>query len=621
MKSFILCSVFDCLLIFLSSHTTEEEGKEKKKGMPIISAGVVDKNGRVLIARQFLDISRARIEGLFHAFPRLRDANVKKQATFLDAGSVRYVYQPMESQLFLVLITTLNSNVIEDLSTLRMMSSVISDTLTGLRVRPEEIEMKGFRILFAFDEIVVGGKTECSSLEEVNTYLLMDSAEETIYLEHKQKLMEAAKKTTIEQARILKEKKMMGMARSSYDPYGGFGSDRSASEDGGGSERTYSGLGRFGSMGMDDGSSRSSATEYYTSAGSGVGSSSFSGSALGGANGGAYSQSSSSKPIAGMALGKKGMGLGSGGLAHGPLGGVGKGNEPGAAGGSGSTILSKVQREIGMGPSRSAGTATPGAASSGVDGSAGAGAGSGPVHVSVKVEEKIMVTQTRDGDVTSAEVKGELSLVIQDARCERIMLELQVPEDGVFAFKPHPKLNKELFAARGVLAMLDTSKSFPVQQSIMILQWKASPGVKVTPPLLFTCWPELGRMTVEYELTSTFRACALQNVEVYLPLNGKEVASVTATIGTADVVPSMGAIQWSFDPTAGQGGMQSGSMEISLADGNAFCGDVLFPISVVFTAPQSLAQVGVSRVIEVDTEMPVRFHQAIQLLAEKYYVE
>ena len=83
----------------------------------------------VLVSRQFVEMTRARIEGLLAAFPKLMNSG--KQHTFVETESVRYVYQALE-QLFVVLITTKASNILEDLETLRLFARVVSPHIISL---------------------------------------------------------------------------------------------------------------------------------------------------------------------------------------------------------------------------------------------------------------------------------------------------------------------------------------------------------------------------------------------------------------------------------------------------------------------------------------------------------
>lgn len=173
----------------------------------LLAAAVCTKAGKAIVSRQFVEMTRTRIEGLLAAFPKLM--NTGKQHTFVETESVRYVYQPLE-KLYMVLITTKNSNILEDLETLRLFSRVVSELGGGGRrlagqaerragralslprrprqipeycraLEESEISEHCFDLIFAFDEIVALGYRENVNLAQIRTFTEMDSHEEKVF--------------------------------------------------------------------------------------------------------------------------------------------------------------------------------------------------------------------------------------------------------------------------------------------------------------------------------------------------------------------------------------------------------------------------------------------------------
>ncbi|XP_041470208.1 coatomer subunit delta-like [Lytechinus variegatus] len=196
----------------------------QNKKMVLLAAAICTKSGKALVSRQFVEMTRSRIEGLLAAFPKLM--NTGKQHTFVETESVRYVYQPLE-KLYMLLITTKTSNILEDLETLRLFSRVIPEYCRAME--ESEILDHSFELIFAFDEIVALGYRESVNLAQIRTFTEMDSHEEKVYQAVRESQEKEAKQKMQQRARELAKQRQEAM-RSGKRGYGsgGYGSSSSS---------------------------------------------------------------------------------------------------------------------------------------------------------------------------------------------------------------------------------------------------------------------------------------------------------------------------------------------------------------------------------------------------------
>jgi hypothetical protein len=118
---------------------------------------------------------RSRIEALLASFPKLADSGT--QHTTVEQDNVRFVYQPLD-ELYMVLITNRQSNILQDIDSLHLFAQVVSSTCRTLDER--EILKNAYELLSAFDELVSLGYRENLTLSQIKTFLEMESHEERI---------------------------------------------------------------------------------------------------------------------------------------------------------------------------------------------------------------------------------------------------------------------------------------------------------------------------------------------------------------------------------------------------------------------------------------------------------
>ncbi|SOV15903.1 coatomer delta subunit, putative [Plasmodium sp. gorilla clade G2] len=154
--------------------------------MTVLSA-VISTKSKILVSRQFRNISKCDLDSLTIPFHNLIERE-RSDHTYIETDKVRYVYQPLDN-IYIFLITNINSNIIEDLEIIKVLSQIIQDICQG-NINESTILKKCFTIIFYIDELIKNGVREIVNSNQIKTYIEMESHEEklqTIIRENKEK--------------------------------------------------------------------------------------------------------------------------------------------------------------------------------------------------------------------------------------------------------------------------------------------------------------------------------------------------------------------------------------------------------------------------------------------------
>jgi HD superfamily phosphodiesterase len=97
---------------------------------------ILDKNGRIVVSRQFCKVSKSSLEEWGRNMPRL--ISKRQQHTFIEDNELRYVYQKIED-LYIALVCGKDSNMIEDMEILKTIHKVCMELLENNSFNEENI--------------------------------------------------------------------------------------------------------------------------------------------------------------------------------------------------------------------------------------------------------------------------------------------------------------------------------------------------------------------------------------------------------------------------------------------------------------------------------------------------
>ena len=159
--------------------------------MVVLSAFIANKNGKPIVSRQFRDVEKNRSIKLLNYFQSEFNNN-KSQGNFIEARDehVRYLYKPIDD-FYMVLITNLQSNIIQDIKTLNTFAETVNalsswllynslNDYVPLKSSDEDLLCQhAFDFINAFDEIIVNGYKENLKSNQIMNHHNMWCMEET----------------------------------------------------------------------------------------------------------------------------------------------------------------------------------------------------------------------------------------------------------------------------------------------------------------------------------------------------------------------------------------------------------------------------------------------------------
>jgi coatomer subunit delta len=526
----------------------------------VLSAAITTRSGKPILARQFRQMQRSRVEALLASFPKLADT--ASQHTTVEQDNVRFVYQPLD-ELYMVLITNKQSNILQDINTLHLFAQVVSSVCKSLDER--EIARNAFELLCAFDEVVTLGYRENLTMSQIKTFLDMESHEERIQeIIARNKELEASEERKRKAKQLeMQRKEMSRAARGGSGSLGGMGRTQSFTP------TTYTPPPSTPSM--------TDSYDSYTAA----------------------KNEKFSKPMAtrgkGMQLGKKNK---TGSMFEAVRGDLG----PEAA--ESNVPLAGVPTPAA--PSIQPNITSPTAGRSSLDRDG--------IHITVA--EAISARLSREGALESFEVKGDLQLRISDPSLTQLRLQLGLGDTKNAQLNAHPKVDKTQFKSNNIIQLTDTTKGFPANNSIQVMRWRlaAKPDDISDPPIKFTVWttevsPNTHSITVEYELSGSD---TLRDVTVVIPY-----ATSEPSVGSFDAVYEVSgdSLEWNIGTV--DDANPSGSFEFEAqADSEA----EFFPMTVRFAKTKPWVDVDVQGVELVGEGVGVGFAKDVRSVAENYVI-
>ena len=183
--------------------------------MVAFSSLICTKNAKIIFARQFVKMTRMELEE--HVVHFTRNIETCKENSTFESEKARYIFIPIEN-LYLVLLTDKDSNLIEDIEITKLIYRLIQDICGS--ICEESILENSFDIVMGIDDIVNMGYRDAVSIAQIKQFMLMDSLDEKEFRKIQEQKENIVKKQMQEKAKefekMRRDNKFMADSVSRY---------------------------------------------------------------------------------------------------------------------------------------------------------------------------------------------------------------------------------------------------------------------------------------------------------------------------------------------------------------------------------------------------------------------
>ena len=140
--------------------------------MTVICLIICDSNGKIYFARQFIPLFSKK-DLFIQSSIFIKNYASNKEIKYIDLYSYRYLYQLLNDNFILLLITKLNnSNIVLEQETLKTCHRLIQQRI-GINITSELIKKEGIKLAIDLEEVIQNGLIQNLHIGEINTKINM----------------------------------------------------------------------------------------------------------------------------------------------------------------------------------------------------------------------------------------------------------------------------------------------------------------------------------------------------------------------------------------------------------------------------------------------------------------